>query len=238
MALVAEVCRFRAWNRLRDVAADGDRHDPILVAVPDVHARLDVFGPEVPLAREHPNVLRYAAAAVPEALQQCVAPEPPHTWPIEDSWVGPRRHAIGLRTTEAAHHPPRRHRRPRGRGPNGERVERPLDDVFALHVARSACRGAADDRRANQPTADVSRPGQRVRPTAGEPDDREAVDAERIGELDHVGGPVAQHAASLERRAADPGAVDRDKTYSERSCRFVSDHPFEPGAGGAVEIED
>src|SRR5947209_19653222 len=96
MSFPAEVGRFGMRNRLRDIAADGDRHDPVLVAMPDVYPRIDVFKPEVPLGGEHANVLRDAAAAVVEGLEHVFVPEPLHACPPQHSWIRPARQAIRL----------------------------------------------------------------------------------------------------------------------------------------------
>ena len=61
--------------------------------------------------------------------------------------------------------------------------------------------------------------GHGVRPARGDAHDREALDAERVGDLLEVGGEVQQRAVRVRVRAAEPGPLREQHPQAERVDR-------------------
>ena len=97
---------------------------------------------------------------------------------------------------------------------------------------------AAEDGDGGHPVGHRRHPGarQRERATAGQTDDADLVCAQEVGDVRHVGGPVADPVVGV--RIAEPGsgALDEHHPQAERLGGATTDDRQLPAAtGGAVE---
>jgi hypothetical protein len=97
--------------------------------------------------------------------------------------------------------------------------------------AHAACR-------AHYPVRMQRGASERVRPTARPAGDREAVEAELVGDRDHVVDRIGDAAAVPSRGAAVTGAIVRDEAHAEPSVELFVGPALQPTTRCSVHAED
>ena len=98
--------------------------------------------------------------------------------------------------------------------------------------------GAREQSHRGDPIAHPGAAGSGVRPAARPAHHGEPIDAERLGQRSHVGGPVQQAPSGLEGRPADSRPVRRDEPHAQIEGGLVGRGGVQPGAQTAVKAQD
>ena len=204
MAGVGNEARPTAGQPARDAPSDPDRYLGIGLAVPELDRHRDLLEAKAPGPGEQLEVVEHAAAALAQRLAQILDQRGAHLRPREDRAVG-----RGLERSEQLQRPGRKALHQAGRE-RRERARRPGRPAQQRERAAPRRRERGGDRRIVErpdPAHDAGDPdalrhavgaGGDVRAAAGDAGQREALDAEAVGERRDVVRPLRDRPPGLE----------------------------------------